>query len=228
MRDADTTFRVDEAEGIRGTTINFKRDLGVSESDDAPRVDGYYRFTPRHRIDFAWFKVEREGTRTLSIDIDFEDETFTVGTQVDSFSKYETLKVAYIYSFHRDKKVEMGIGGGLHIEDIEAGLSADAVGKREDADTTAPAPVASFRLSYNFTPRWSIRWDFDIFFLEEDDFDGSLTDNRLAVEHHTFKNVGFGAGFSRFVLDVETQKDDLIGTIDIIRDGWLFYTTAYF
>ena len=102
VRDADTTYRVDEAEGIEGTTVNFKRDLGVSESDDAPRVDGYYRFTPRHRIDFSWFKVEREGTRTIDIDIEFEDETFTVGTQVDSFTNLETLKVAYIYSFHHD------------------------------------------------------------------------------------------------------------------------------
>ncbi len=102
VRDADTTPRVGEAERILGTTINFKRDLGVSESDDAPRVDGYYRFTPRHRIDFAWFKVEREGTRTISIDIEFKDEIFLVGTQVDRFSKYETLKVAYIYSFRLD------------------------------------------------------------------------------------------------------------------------------
>ncbi len=228
VRDADTTLRVDEREGIEGTTLNFRRDLGVSESDDAPRVDGYYRFTPRHRIDFSWFKVEREGTRTIDIDMEFEDEIFTIGTQVDSFSKYETLKIAYIYSFHHDEKFELGVGGGLHIEDIEIGLNAAGVGKREDANTTAPAPVASFRLGYNFTPRWSIRWDFDIFFLDEDDFDGSLTDSRLAVEHHTFKNVGFGAGFSRFVLDIEIEDDDLIGTVDIIRDGWLFYTTAYF
>ena len=85
VRDADTTYRIDEREGLEGTTLNFKRDLGVSESDDAPRVDGYYRFKPRHRIDFAWFEVEREGTRTINIDIEFEDEIFTVGTRVDSF-----------------------------------------------------------------------------------------------------------------------------------------------
>jgi len=42
----------------------------ASDSVTIPRIDAYYRFNERHRIDFSSFRTKRDGLKTIEIDID--------------------------------------------------------------------------------------------------------------------------------------------------------------
>ncbi len=61
------------------------------------------------------------------------------------------------------------------------------------------------------------------------DFSGSLTDLRSTVEHHTFKNVGFGFGINRFDLDLTLEDPDtgFVGSLNNNWSGLLVYVTVY-
>jgi hypothetical protein len=94
LRESDLTARIDSSRGVLGTVIDFEDNLNVESTTDVARLDGYYRFNPRHRIVFSYFKIEREGTTTLLEDVNFGDETFEAGIQVDTVYDTEIFKIS--------------------------------------------------------------------------------------------------------------------------------------
>ncbi len=80
----DTELRISSDALGTGTLISFQDDLGLDEDEEAFRVAGHYRFKPRHRINFGYFKLSGDATTTVLRDIIFDDEIFTTGTTVDT------------------------------------------------------------------------------------------------------------------------------------------------
>ncbi len=228
--ETDITFKKTSTPITVGLGIDFERDLGLEDTDNEARIDGYYRFNRRNRVDWTWFRTRRSGTQTTDFDIDLPDFDFPPGTTIRTTFDSEIIKLAYTFSFLNSEKVEAGIGGGLHVAKIDLRLQdVDDPAMAERSDFTAPLPVGRFIFNYNITPRWKWINAFDFFFLEARDFKGTMLDLRSAVEHHTFKNVGFGFGFNRFSLNVETEDADAeeIAEANIVYDGLLAYVKVY-
>ncbi|MGB5641860.1 MAG: hypothetical protein WBO16_02075, partial [Gammaproteobacteria bacterium] len=148
---ADTTVSVNTDIGI-GTVIDYKRDLGGEDSDTIPRIDAYYRFNKRHRIDFTAFRIDRKGERTLTIDLDIGDDNFVANETVFSDVKYTLYKLGYNYSFYHSPKVELSLSAGLNITDYELSFRNLAGDKAEAAGVTVPLPVFGLRMGYAITP----------------------------------------------------------------------------
>ncbi len=226
----DTTIRLDQTNGILGTTLDFESDLDVDDSDDVPRIAGYWRFKPRHRLTFDFYDIERDGTHITTRDIDFGDVNFPPGSAVNSFFDQETIKLSYVYSFFQDERMELGVGGGLHITDLDTGISTTNGAVREQADGTAPLPVLTARMDFGLTPKLGLLINWDFFFVEDadGDYEGSWTDMQFLLEHRTFEHVGFGGGLNVWNFDIDAEDDDLRGSFKSRWNGWLIYTMAYF
>ncbi len=54
---ASTSFTVLSSTGV-GVGISFDKDLGGETTDSLTRIDGYYRFNDRHRLEFGSFTVD--------------------------------------------------------------------------------------------------------------------------------------------------------------------------
>ena len=80
-----------------GTKISFEDDLGLDEDEEVVRVHGYYRFKPRHRIEFSYFELSRDGTATALRDLQIEDTIFPVGSRIrgDAQIEVENLRSAF-------------------------------------------------------------------------------------------------------------------------------------
>jgi len=89
---ADTDITVLTSGGI-GTTVSFSRDLGGETTDSVPRIDGYYRFNDRHRLEIGSFTVDRDGVTTTSVTIGDEILTGTITSNIE----YTTTKIGYAY-----------------------------------------------------------------------------------------------------------------------------------
>ena len=59
------------------------------------------------------------------------------------------------------------------------------------------------------------------------EFDGSLTDTRINLSHDTFKNVGFGFGWSRIETDLEINSSEYLMAIDDKVDGLRAFPVVY-
>ena len=199
-----------------GTTIDWSRDLEADDSLTVPRIDGYYRFNPKHSIDFSWYELDIDGHTIVNENFDFGDITFEVGDEIVSFLRNEIYKVAYTYSFYHVKEIEVALSAGLHLMDLDVGISATNAVKEEQVTTLAPLPVFAFRLDYRFSPKWPINSKYELFFINiEDSFKGSLLDFMVAVEYKAFDNVNLGLGFNHFALQVEVLHNDFIGLLII-------------
>lgn len=226
---SNTQVSVNSDLGGLGTTIDFQRDLGGEDGDTIPRIDAYYRFNERHRIDFTAFSIDRKGERTLSLDITIEDEVFNVNETVFSDVKYEVYRLGYAYSFYHSPKVELSLTAGLNVTSYDLQFRNEAGDKVETAGVSVPLPVFGLRLGYAITPKWYVRYVSEAFFIELDDaLRGALLNYELNTEYKIFDNFALGAGIARIGLDVEVDDDDWRGQVTDSYRGYMLFGTFYF
>ena len=226
---ASTEVSLNEATSGLGTIIDFQRDLGGEDSDTIPRIDAYYRFNERHRIDFTTFNIDRKGQRTLAIDLTIDGTDYSVSETLNSDIEYTLYKLGYNYSFYHSPKVELSISVGLNITNYDLTFSDSTGGKVETAGITAPLPVFGLRMGYAITPKWSIQYVAESFFIEIDDaFKGAIINYELNTEYRIFKNFAIGAGLARIALDADVNDDDWRGSITDSYRGFTAFGTFYF
>lgn len=225
---SDTQFSVSSPVGV-GTVIDYNRDLGGEDGDTIPRIDAYYRFNPRHRIDFTSFSIDRKGTRTLAIDITIEDQNYLFGETVNSNIEYTLYKLGYGYSFYHSPEVELTFTAGLSFTTYDLKFSTDDGAKVEAAGFTAPLPMFGLRMGYAITPKWAVFYVAEAFFIEfEDKIRGSLLNYELSTEYKLFKNFAIGAGLARLGTNVEVNDNDWKGSVSDSYRGYTVFGTFYF
>lgn len=227
---ADTQFSVSSDIGGLGTVIDYSRDLGGESSDKIPRIDAYYRFNPRHRIDFTSFSVDRKGTRTIAVDppIQIGDEVYSGGS-INSEIKYTLYKLGYAYSFYHSSKVELSITAGLNLTSYDLKFEDDTGTQVESADVSAPLPVFGLRMGYAITPKWSVHYVAESFFIDIDDtFRGALINYELNTEYKLFKNFAIGAGLARIGASLDVNDDDWKGSVSDNYRGYTVFGVLYF
>ncbi len=226
---SDTQFSVVSPIGV-GTVIDYQRDLGGENRDTIPRIDAYYRFNERHRIDFTAFSIDRKGSRTLAIDppIIIGDIEYS-GETLNSEIKYTLYKLGYAYSFYHSPKVELSFTAGLNITSYDLSFSNSTGDKAEVAGFTAPLPMFGLRMGYAITPKWSVNYVAEAFFIEfEDKLKGALVNYELNTEYKLFKHFAIGAGLARMGTNVEVNDDDWKGQVSDSYRGYTFFGTFYF
>jgi hypothetical protein len=211
---------------MAGTRISFEDDLGLASSDSVPRIDGYYRFGKKSRVDFTWFKIDRTGTALTPFDIDFGDISIPEGTPATSFFDEEVLKATYGLSFFNSPKAELGLSAGLFVARLGTGITTSA--NAEDARGTAPLPVVGAYFRYNMSRRWRFTGKGDFFFLQVGDYKGNLVDLRLNLEHQTWKHVGFGFGLDVISNFLEADDGEFRGEFNNSLTGFQAYVFTNF
>jgi len=221
ITDRDTEGRLDSDTLGQGTVINFEDDLGLDSSQTVVRMDGYYRFNPRHSFNFAIYDLSRDATGTIDQTIQFGDEIFDVNATISSEFDLMILKLGYSYSFLLRDSGRLAVTGGLHALSIDTALSEPNTGQFESDDLTAPLPVIGLRGNYLLTPRLVLRGSGELFGIEFDDVDGSLFDFYIGLDYHFHDNFAVGLGYNNVSLDVDAQGSEFSGSLDWEYDGFL-------
>ncbi|MGI9233505.1 MAG: hypothetical protein ACR2RD_07740 [Woeseiaceae bacterium] len=221
LTDRDTTGRVDSETLGLGTVIDAEDDLGLDSSDTVARLDGYYRFNPRHRIDFSIFDLSRDATGTIDRSIQFGDEIFDIDSTISTDLDLTIYKAAYTYSFLVRENGYLGFTAGLYVISTDISLRESNTGQFEAEDLTAPLPVIGLRGDYQFTPRLVLRSSAELFAIEFDNVDGSLFDFYVGLDYHFHDNFAVGLGYNNVSLDVDADGSDFQGSLDWTYDGAL-------
>jgi hypothetical protein len=225
-RNSDTTIGV--SGDPTGTPVDLETDLGLDKSDTVFRLDGYYRFNDKHRIDISAFDLSRTSTKTIEKDIDWNGTIYPIDTTVNGDFDLNIYKVAYTWAFMRRDKGYFGLTGGLYVADIGTRLSAEGIGDRDGGGITAPLPVVGLRGEYQFSEKWTLRASGEFFALEYDAFDGSLIDLYAGIDYQMFEHVAFGLGINSVRIDVGVDDADLTGNLDWRYDGGLLFLKVDF
>lgn len=224
----DTSARVDSVNG-RGTDIDLENDLGLDTTKTVARLDGYYWFSLRHRLDVSLFEYSRDATKTIERTIDFGGRSFVLNRTLDASSDVSIFKVAYTFAPIVRSRGHFGISAGIYTASVELALRDRASGAEEAQDLTAPLPVIGFRGQYDVTDRISFRGSVELFSLDAGDADGRLSDTTIGADYGFNDRIGLGIAYNLVSVDIDAQETDgFIGEIDWGYDGILLYLKANF
>jgi hypothetical protein len=237
---ANTNTDISLGSGL-GLTVSVEDLLGLDSTDSVFRVGGSWRFTDnrRHRLDLDWFSFRRDGSTTIGQDFPIKDDdgneiTIPAGSQVTSKFNFDIYRAGYSYSFFQDDRMDLAFSVGLYVMPIEIGLNASGlINVNETERFTAPLPTFGLRMDFALTPKWFIRSNFDIFYLEIKEFTGTIYESGVAIEYIPWKHLGFGLGFNTFNFEIEADGEDypgidFKGEISFRYTGLLLYAKVPF
>jgi hypothetical protein len=231
----NSDFRIGSQTLGTGVDVNVEDALGLDSSVFVFRADALWRFTSnrRHRFDLNYYDLRRSSSKTLQADIQIKDQTFPVGTTVDSLFDLKIIRGAYSYSLFQDNRFDLGLSVGAYVAPIKIRLSSSSSGAVEEESITAPLPVLGLRFDFAITPKLFLKQNIDVFYFQYENFQGGLFDAKVGLEYNIWKYVGVGIAYEYFRLQVKAESDnypgiDMVGKIQFNYGGLLLYGKVYF
>ena len=234
----DSSIRI--GSGI-GVDIDVEKALDLDSTNTVFRTGALWRFTSnrRHRLDLIWFSFRRDGDRQILEDIPIEDDDgntiiIETGTTIETFFNLDIYQLAYSYSFFQDERIDLAVGIGFYVMPMDFGIKVSGLLDEDESETfTAPLPVFGLRMDVALTPKWFIRTGAQVFYLEYDNFSGSILEFRTALEYNPWKHVGIGLGFDTFNLRLEADGEDwpgidLKGNVEFNYAGLQLYLRFFY
>jgi len=216
-----------------GVSVNLEELLGFDTTVNSARVGGSWRFTKnrKHRIDLAWIDLSRTGSKTLQQDLDLGNgNIIPAGSGVKSSFDLNIIKTEYSYSFFQDERFDLAAAAGLYVMPMDFSLSASGFSTYSDSvRTTAPLPLVGLRMDFLLTPKWYLRSDLSLFYLEYEDYTGSMRDFTGAVEYKPWEHFALGFGVNSFGFNVEHTGSSSVpgvnftGEVDFGYTGVMLY-----
>ncbi len=234
----DTSFRVGSGVGL---DLDAEELLDMDSTDNVFRVGGLWRFTDnkKHRLDLSWFAFHRSSSTTVGQTIEIEDRNgqtiiIDAGEDVDAVFNIDIYQLSYSYSYLQDDRIDLAVLFGFYIMPIDIGVEISGMVSEEGTlDFTAPLPTLGLRLDIALTPKWFFRSGTQIFYLEYQDFKGSILATYGAVEYKPWDRIGFGLGVDSFRLNVEADGEDypsmdFKGNVEFNYVGLQLYARIFF
>ena len=202
----NTSVRVDANTAV-GADVNFEDLLGLSDRKLVGEANMYWRFGERWRLGVDYFSINRNGNRTLTHDITWNGQPFTVGTNVNSESRISDLRTTVGYSVFKRPDKELGFGVGLHWTGLNFSLEASGAGA-QSKNVTAPLPVLYMYSNVALTDTWAMSTRLDWLSLNYDKYSGSVRAVGIDFIYQPYAHVAFGVGWHAMILGLTVNNPD--------------------
>jgi len=234
---SETSIRADELGGVDLGTRFRAEDVFGMQDETVFRLEGAWRFKPRHAVRLMYFDSSRTRTRELDRDIEFGDESFPVGASATLDYDFTVTELAYRYTFVQRDDFELDGSVGIHNIDFGMAISATFSGPggggqvsgEDSASTNAPLPVVGLGLNWKVAREVYLLAHAQYFQVKSGGIDGSLSDLQAGLLWQFSKRVGVGASYNQFTLDVAASDDDSFrGELEWTYSGPQLFLRAVF
>jgi hypothetical protein len=226
----DTNIRLDSSDGNVGVEVDFEDNLNLENSKVVPLAQADFWVSKKHGLSLVAFDLSRESSGPSNITFRFGDEEFPADVPLKVRFDTRVLALTYSYKFFNNEKRSFGFNIGFNVNEISLGVATldDALGLEESAEATAPLPTFGVNGHVMLSKKWKFYGTVGVFALSYDQYDGALTGLSGGFMHHTFKNVGFGVGLYGFNIGVDSENEDLLGSIRYRYNGAVAYLSLRF
>jgi len=195
--------------GIGGTDINAERDLGMPQNSTLPDFELILRPARRHKLRASYIPIQYTGSATLTRDIVFNGQKYSIGIPVTSTLTWHAARFNYEFDFISNNK---GFGG-LILEakytDVSVELDARTFGLAEFARAQAPIPAIGGIGRFYVVPNISITGELTAFNLPtiEDKYSGHYVDLDIYGTLNFTNNVGVKGGWRTLNMGYLVKQD---------------------
>jgi hypothetical protein len=196
-----------EALGIVGSTIDFKKDLGLTDQHFG-EVHLELRPAARHKFRLQYIPIKYEQTATLTREIVFNGQAYRIGLPVTSTLDWKAYRIGYEYDFISRNR---GFGGFIldfKFTDVTATLASTLVTQFTHAEAPIPAIGGIFR--YYVVPNISITGEVSGFDLPEKlikNATGHYVDVNTYGTLNFTNNIGVQVGYRLFDVGYAINTD---------------------
>jgi hypothetical protein len=151
----DGDLRVD-GNGIRGSTINLRDDLGISRADmGCFEIFGQYG---RHHVTVGYLEADYSGSNNIPREIIAKGQTYPAGSLVEGNVRLKVYEFEYQYDFLRRENILSGLTLGaiakiLYTEGHTSSY-APALGLSGQGNFYAPIPMLGIGAQIGILPNW--------------------------------------------------------------------------
>ena len=211
------------AEDIVGTDVDLENDLGLDTRAQNFRIEGLWRFRPKHSLEFGYTAWRRTADHTIEREIEWGENRFDAGAEIRAVNNAQFIKLAYHYSFIRTDRTELAATAGVDMVWNKTSLEGEGtiVGSggqevsgfiSEDYNYIAPAPVFGLSYGYMVRPDTLLRASAEYFQATFEDTTGKILDVRGSADYYFSPRYGAGLGYNWVGYKVERERFD--GTYD--------------
>jgi hypothetical protein len=174
-------------------------DLGLDDDQIAP-VAGVisHWWNRRLTVRFDYFGYHDDAKAKADFSFDWDGDPIPVNADLDSNLDLDIYALNISYNFIRSDRAQVGVGLGVHLADVDIGLTGSVNGvtvASGDADVLAPLPNFYLSGAYAFTDKILARAGAGGFSMSYGDWDGRLLFVNAFLEYWPWQHVGFGAGY---------------------------------
>jgi len=230
-----STARIDATATARpGTEIKLEDELALSDRKGTPYVDLGMRLGENWRIEFEYYSLKRDATKTTTRQIDWGDTSFPIGATLSTKFDSTVYRLTGGWSFIKNQQAEVGVSLGLHVTDFKTQVSGQGTGtagvgfQREAQDALVPLPTIGLYGTYMFTPQLALHGRLDYLSLKYNDYDGRLTNLMASLDWRFAKNFGVGIGYRYVDYRLEATKTDFNGEVQYKFQGPTIFLNAAF
>ena len=198
---------------IPGSTgTNFSLSDFSSGPFFAYRLMGWWRFNENHAVRalFAPFEISVDGTPTS--DISFDGRLFAAGAPLHGTYKFNSYRLAYLYTFSPVGSWRFNLGFSAKIRDARITLKSNSVS--ESYTNIGFVPLLLGRAEYHFTPRLWTFLDFEALAVPQ----GRAEDVTIQIRYRAIGPIDVGLGYRMIEGALATTK-----SIHSLRSTTLFY-----
>lgn len=186
---------------LPGTTIDFKRDLGLDNKDTSPQGRVWFRLG-RSYLSFDYTGASRTGDGVLTRNVNFNGTTYGVAETIRSNYDLNILDAQYRFDFVKLKVVDFGIGVGLNVAQVKMDLNGSVSGVTT-FDENVPYPTVNAALVVKPLPGFHIRAEANGLSINVGGNKVQILDARLQLEYYFLHAFGVLGGYRsyRFAVD---------------------------
>jgi outer membrane protein len=212
----NTTITSDPLSVIPGEELDLEDFLQVSDRETVIQYDIAVRLGTYHRIELSYMDIERSGSTQINMGN-------TLRTEIET----SILRLSYGYSVIRDSQKELGFIIGVHNSDFDTRFSVPETGEEKTSDPSPVLPVLGMFGSIRLGQYTAISAEVQIFRMDFDRYDGSLSYIRLELQRR-LGMFDVGLGYSYYAMNLDSQNTDLQGTIKFRHRGPTLSATVRF
>ena len=196
-----------ESLGIPGTSIDLKKDLGVTDQR-FPAFNVQLRPARAHHLRFQYIPISYEGSARIQRDVIFNGIRYTINTPVNSTLDWKAYRFGYQYDFLVRNKGFAGFIVEAKYTNVDVEL--DSPFAQEFAHARAPIPALGGIGRVYVVPNISITGELTLFRVPESiskDYNAHYTDLDIYGTVNFTNYVGVKAGYRSLDLGYLIKSD---------------------
>ncbi|NOR33576.1 MAG: hypothetical protein GQ579_02725 [Bacteroidales bacterium] len=215
----ETNVRFETLNGFLGLKIGMEDHLRLDKYRVMPLFSARIRIKNRHHIYGMYYNLPRKSSFLTEEEFEFEDQLIPAGIQVDSYFDLRALSVGYMYMLIQQERAGLGLFANFFMATADMGLSSDWEDLNETFRIVGILPNFGMLPYYRINNRFGFSGMISLFFMNLDDFGGSIHTVGAQFDAHLTRWLEMGIGYYLFDVSIEAVEPDFRGIFHYTYQG---------